>query len=68
MGMISIKGEGSFQWVEPQSTSAASHGHAKAVSDMIAYMTVVVMPKAIELDHKLHEKGTHPEKGFGKIE
>jgi len=41
-----------------------THGHAHAVTEAIAFLVNKVLPKAIALDHKLHEEGEKPSKGF----
>lgn len=66
MGAISIDIRGSFP-VEVHGIkgySALDHGHAHAVAGAIGYLTNIVLPKAIALDHKLHAAGEKPEKGF----
>ena len=44
--------------------SAETHGHAHAVARAIEHLSRYTLPKAISLDHKLHEQGDKPERGF----
>jgi len=66
VGVINLDIYGSFPGgVHGQrSFSAMTHGHAHAVTEAIAFLVNKVLPKAIALDHKLHEEGEKPSKGF----
>ena len=65
MGQIRIETWGSF----PNNNvifSAQKSGHAQAITAAINWLSRVALPKAIELDHKLHSDGVKPDdKIFG---
>ena len=63
MGMISISTEGSFHLRHHQIT-AATNGHAHAVTLAIQWLANEILPAAIEQDHKLHSEGKYPIYGF----
>jgi hypothetical protein len=65
MGMIKIKSWGSFPEKEIE-ICAIEHGHAHAVAEAISYLSSKLLPQAISLDHRLHEEGAKPNKGFEK--
>ncbi len=64
MGQITITTRGSFGQGE-LIFNAESHGHAHAVNEAQAYLTVL-MRTAIDSDHGLHEKGVKPRLGYDK--
>jgi hypothetical protein len=64
VGQITIKLEGSFGSEEIQYT-ATEGGHAYAIVRAIHWL-IARSPKAIVLDHQLHDKGDRPpESDFG---
>lgn len=65
MGMIEIRTMGSFP-NDIRTFGAMKNGHAHAVAQAITYLSHVVLPEAIERDHKLHEQGEQPRKGFNR--
>jgi len=66
MGVITIRVQGSFQPAFPtMELRAETGGHADAVARAIEYLSQTVLPAAIRQDHKLHDEGHKPEKGFG---
>jgi len=65
MGMLKIQTYGSFRQYE-RTYSAMNHGHAHAVADAIKFLSDVVLPEAIENDHKCHDDGVKPGLGFYK--
>lgn len=65
MGMIDITTHGSFP-TRRESFTAIEHGHAHAVAEAIQWLSTEVLPAAIEQDHKLHEDGAKPSKGFDR--
>jgi hypothetical protein len=58
MGVISINTRGSFP-CEGQSFNAEFGGHANAIQRAIKWLNDR-LPAAIELDHKLHDRGERP--------
>jgi hypothetical protein len=66
MGMIHITTTGSFKPSHQESFSAMHGGHAEAVAEAIEFLSSVVLPEAIRLDHKLHAEGEAPSVGFGR--
>ncbi len=68
MGSIYIRFDGTFPLTigKPRTFSAEDGGHAEAVSQAIAFLASVALPKSIELDHLLSEKGEKPKKPFGR--
>jgi hypothetical protein len=65
MGVLKISTEGSFKY-EYRAFSAMQHGHAQAVAEAIKFLSERVLPDAIANDHKCHEEGVKPQKGFEK--
>ena len=65
MGMLKIETLGSFKH-ESKTFSAMDHGHAHAVADAITFLSNVVLPEAIANDHKCHDDGARPSRGFEK--
>lgn len=63
MGFIRVVTRGSFPERDVQ-FGATSHGHAYAVAQMIQFLSEVVLPAAIAQDHKLHDEGKKPARGF----
>lgn len=69
MGYINVSVGGSFvghfgiRGVTEQ-FSAMENGHADATARAIEYLSSVVLPRAIALDHDLHNKGHAPSGGF----
>ncbi len=63
MGLLTITTRGSFK---PQvaTFSAMKHAHAQAVAGAIRWLSEVVLPEAIEQDHRLHKEGSAPEDGL----
>jgi hypothetical protein len=63
MGMMHIRTTGSFpvRYIE---FGAMEHGHAHAVAEAIQFLTEVVLPAAIDQDHRLHDEGIKPTGGF----
>lgn len=67
MGSVTITTLGSFPVIRTLRYSAMEGGHAMALSRAIDHLTSM-MPKAIQLDHRLHDEGTlPPDADFGKI-
>ena len=69
MGVINIAINGSFVnrygiKATTESFSAQANGHADAVARAIEYLSAEVLPRAIALDHDLHDQGAQPSKGF----
>jgi hypothetical protein len=65
MGAIRIEVGGSFKPNDEKSFSAMEHGHADAVAKAIKWLSDEVLPKAIRLDHDLHESDNKPNGPFG---
>lgn len=65
MGQIVITTRGSFPPRE-QIFEARHYGHANAVAQAIAYLSVELLPESTALDHKLHSQGAFPGKGWDK--
>ena len=65
MGEIRIEVLGSFKPRRVKVFSAQEHGHADAVARAIEFLARDVLPKAINLDHELHDGGP-PSGGFGR--
>lgn len=65
MGQIRIVVAGSFAPNEWKDFSAMEYGHADAVAKAIKWLADEVLPKAIRLDHELHDKNARPSKLFG---
>ena len=59
MGQITIQMNGSFG-TRSKTFSALEGGHANAIAHAIRYLSGQILPAAIELDHKLHDKGVRP--------
>lgn len=72
MGSIQIHIAGSFLTPEAgllqerKTISAMDHGHAQAVAEAITFLSEEVLPRAIALDHMLHENGEKPRGGFDR--
>lgn len=71
MGILRIETSGSFPVRHPRKRvklfSAQRAGHAQAVAAAIQYLSEDVLPRAIELDHKLQKQGATPnDTNFGK--
>lgn len=65
MGVVNITLQGSFGR-SAHSTSALEGGHAAAIGRAIEFLAQQ-LPRAIELDHKLHTDGERPPRAdFGK--
>lgn len=64
MGMIRVDLAGSFPR-QTKTFSAMKSGHAKAVADVIAWLSNEVLPQAIQQDHRLQFEGAYPEDRFG---
>lgn len=67
MGVLRIVTAGSFPFRDKQ-FSAIEHGHAHAVAQAIRYLSEEVLPEAIDRDHRLHDEGAKPSKGFAHAE
>ena len=65
MGQIAINISGSFDPAYGTTFTAIDTGHADCVAQAIEFLAKVVLPRAIEQDHELHEEGSRPRKGFG---
>ena len=65
MGVLNIETSGSFPR-RSKTFGAIDHGHAHAVADAIRWLSEEVLPEAIERDHRLHEEGAKPTKGFDR--
>ena len=65
MGMLTIETRGSFKR-ESKTFSAMEHGHAQAVAEAITFLSNVVLPEAINNDHKCHDEGATPSGGFSR--
>jgi hypothetical protein len=65
MGMIYIEVKGSFRKKGHVAFSAMRHGHARCVTDAIAFLTEL-LPDAIRHDHELHDDGHTPDGPFGR--
>jgi hypothetical protein len=66
MGQLRIFMTGSFKPNHDKTFSAMHGGHAQAIAEAIEFLSSVVLPEAIQLDHKLHADGHAPNVGFGK--
>lgn len=67
MGLIRVTLDGSFQKLSHphvHEESAMDSGHAIAVANLIGWLSDVVLPKAIRLDHQLHEQRSFPRDRF----
>ena len=67
MGNITVTTQGSFGPLKSKTISAMSGGHAKAVGDMIKYLSEEILPAAIKNDHECHRDGVQPTDGFGSL-
>lgn len=65
MGQIRIILNGSFGRNE-KAFSAMTNGHAGATARAIEWLSGKVLPGSTALDHKLHDKGDKPTKGFDR--
>lgn len=65
MGYLIIEAGGSFPH-QSKNFSAMSHGHAHAVAEALRFLSEEVLPEAIERDHRLHEQGIKPGKGYDR--
>lgn len=65
MGVIRIETSGSFPG-RSKTFSAIEKGHAHAVAEAIAWLSTEVLPEAIERDHRLHDEGAKPTRGFDR--
>lgn len=65
MGFIEISTQGSFP-DHRRRFGAMRHGHAHAVAEAIAWLSSEVLPAAIEQDHRLHDEGAKPSKGYDR--
>lgn len=63
MGNVVIQLNGSFP-PRRKEFSAMEYGHAHAVAEAITFLANEVLPAAINQDHRLHEEGSQPVKGF----
>lgn len=63
MGMITIEVVGSFGR-KYKAFSAQETGHADAVAQAIEWLSSELLPSAIRNDHKCHDEGVRPNKGF----
>ena len=68
MGLIRITVQGSFSQKQRgvAEFSAMHGGHVQATAEAIKFLSGEFLSDAIKLDHKLHEEGVKPDKGFGK--
>lgn len=69
MGYINVEIGGSFGNTKPHSNgskqfSALTLGHAAAIGQAIDYLSSL-LPRAIDLDHRLHATRAMPSQGFG---
>lgn len=69
MGYINVQVGGSFVGhyglnSVGEQFGAMENGHADAVAQAIEYLAATVLPRAIALDHQLHEEGAKPDGGF----
>lgn len=65
MGFINITTGGSFP-TRRKGFDAIRHGHAHAVAEAIEWLATVVLPAAIDQDHRLHDQGAKPAAGFDR--
>lgn len=65
MGMMQITTRGSFP-AHNRTFGAMEHGHAHAVAEAIRFLSEEVLPEAIERDHRLHDDGAKPKRGFDR--
>ena len=65
MGQITISTNGSFG-NDTETFTAVYNGHADAVAQAIEYISKKTLPEAIALDHKLHDEGSQPIRGFDR--
>ncbi len=65
MGMIRIEKWGSFPKDE-RTFGPADHGHADVVAQVIEYLSAVMLPEAIALDHQLQADGQNAPKGWSR--
>lgn len=63
MDVLRIETSGSFP-ARSRAFGAMEFGHARAVADAIAWLSTEVLPEAIERDHRLHDEGAKPTRGF----
>ena len=63
MGMIRVVKWGSFPEGE-RTFGPADYGHADVVAQVIEYLSSVVLPEAIALDHQLQAEGNDAPKGW----
>ena len=59
MGVITVITKGSFPKRAQHNETALEGGHAAAIGRTIEYLTEM-LPRAIELDHRLHDGGECP--------
>ena len=68
MGTIRIEVRGSFlesaACAIDREFSAMDNGHADAVAQAIEFLSGTLLPKATELDHRLHNDGDGPRLGW----
>ncbi len=67
MGEVTITTTGSFGPTLEQTFSAEEGGHANALARAIQYISLDLLPKAIQKDHKLHDEGVRPAIDFGCV-
>lgn len=65
MGVLTINTRGSFP-NHNRTFEAQYNGHAHAVAEAIQFLSTVVLPEAIERDHRLSEQGATPTYGFDR--
>ena len=66
MGMIRVTKWGSFPDGE-RTFGPADHGHADVVAQVIEYLSAVVLPEAITLDHQLQAEKQDAPKGWKRM-
>lgn len=69
MGYVNVQVGGSFvghfgMTSVTERFSALENGHADAVARAIEYLSAVVLPRSIALDHELQTQGAAPSGGF----
>lgn len=65
MGVLTVNTRGSFP-AHNRTFKAENNGHAHAVAEAIQFLSTVVLPEAIERDHRLSEQGARPIDGFDR--
>ena len=65
MGMIKIELMGSFG-TRRNTFAAQTRGHAHAIAEAMEWLARCELPRAIRMDHDLHDEDERPADGFGR--